>query len=113
MAISYPLSLPNQTSIRSIQFTARNAVAYSRSPFTFSGQAQTAGSVNAIKQMIMKGGPVETAFTVYEDFENYAGGRVSMLNIIKKYKYPATNTYKTKKQQQQQQQIFSLFFRLR
>ena len=46
MAISYPLSVPNQTSIRSIQFTARNAVAYSRSPFTFSGQAHTyAGSM--------------------------------------------------------------------
>jgi hypothetical protein len=24
--------------------------------------------------MIMEGGPVETAFTVYTDFENYAGG---------------------------------------
>lgn len=24
--------------------------------------------------MIMAGGPVETAFTVYSDFENYAGG---------------------------------------
>ena len=24
--------------------------------------------------MIMEGGPVETAFTVYSDFENYAGG---------------------------------------
>jgi hypothetical protein len=41
MAISYPLSLPNQTSIRSIDITALNAVAYSRSPFTFAGQAQT------------------------------------------------------------------------
>lgn len=41
MAISYPLSLPNQTSIRSIDITAINAVAYSRSPFTFAGQAQT------------------------------------------------------------------------
>merc|ERR1712072_1185482 len=27
-----------------------------------------------IQQMIMEGGPVETAFTVYTDFENYAGG---------------------------------------
>jgi len=41
MVISYPLSLPNQTSIRSIDITALNAVAYSRSPFTFAGQAQT------------------------------------------------------------------------
>jgi len=28
----------------------------------------------AIKEAIMAGGPVETAFTVYSDFENYAGG---------------------------------------
>jgi len=39
MAISYPLALPNSTTIRSIDFSAINAVAYSRSPFTFSGQA--------------------------------------------------------------------------
>ena len=47
---------------------------FSSDQYTFSGRAQTASSVNAIKQMIMKGGPVETAFTVYTDFENYAGG---------------------------------------
>lgn len=28
----------------------------------------------AVQRMIMAGGPVETAFTVYSDFENYAGG---------------------------------------
>lgn len=38
MAISYPLSLPTHTGIRSIEFRAINAVAYSRSPFTFQGQ---------------------------------------------------------------------------
>ena len=27
-----------------------------------------------IQKMIMAGGPVETAFSVYSDFENYAGG---------------------------------------
>ena len=37
MAISYPLDLPN-TKIASIQFRSRNAVAYSRSPFTYDGQ---------------------------------------------------------------------------
>jgi len=39
MAISYPLALPTVTRIRSIDFRTVNAVAYSRSPFTFSGQA--------------------------------------------------------------------------
>ena len=38
MAIIYPLSLPTATRIRSIEFRAINAVAYSQSPFTFSGQ---------------------------------------------------------------------------
>jgi len=41
MAISYPLSLPNQTTIRAVEFRAINAVAYSQSPFTFSGQTHT------------------------------------------------------------------------
>ena len=39
MAITYPLSLPTHTGVRSVEFRAVNAVAYSRSPFTFSGQA--------------------------------------------------------------------------
>lgn len=39
MAISYPLSLPTVTGIRDISFRAKNAVAYSQSPFTFAGQA--------------------------------------------------------------------------
>lgn len=39
MTISYPLALPSHTGIRSIEFRAINAVAYSRSPFTFQGQA--------------------------------------------------------------------------
>jgi cathepsin B len=42
--------------------------------FTFKGAVQTASGVKQIQQMIMEGGPVETAFTVYSDFENYAGG---------------------------------------
>jgi cathepsin B len=41
---------------------------------SFSGSIQTASGPSKIKQMIMEGGPVETAFTVYSDFENYAGG---------------------------------------
>jgi len=41
MAISYPLALPTNIGIASIQLRAVNAVAYSRSPFTFAGQAHT------------------------------------------------------------------------
>lgn len=39
MAITYPLALPTNIGIGSIQLRATNAVAYSRSPFTFAGQA--------------------------------------------------------------------------
>ena len=39
MAITYPLSLPTATGIAQIEIRAVNAVAYSRSPFTFAGQA--------------------------------------------------------------------------
>merc|ERR1711990_1044052 len=42
--------------------------------YTFTGSVQSASGETAIQQMIMEGGPVETAFTVYSDFENYAGG---------------------------------------
>ena len=39
MAITYPITLPSHTGIRSVSFRASNAVAYSMSPFTFAGQA--------------------------------------------------------------------------
>lgn len=39
MTISYPLALPSHTGLRAIELRATNAVAYSRSPFTFAGQA--------------------------------------------------------------------------
>eukprot|EP00929_Paragymnodinium_shiwhaense_P014667 TRINITY_DN1225_c0_g1_i4.p2 TRINITY_DN1225_c0_g1~~TRINITY_DN1225_c0_g1_i4.p2 ORF type:complete len:371 (+),score=97.03 TRINITY_DN1225_c0_g1_i4:67-1179(+) len=42
--------------------------------YSFNGQVETASGEQQIQQMIMSGGPVETAFTVYSDFENYAGG---------------------------------------
>ena len=38
MAINYPISLPTHTGIAQIELRTINAVAYSRSPFTFSGQ---------------------------------------------------------------------------
>merc|ERR1711862_543828 len=40
----------------------------------YSGQTISASGEVAIQQAIMAGGPVETAFDVYSDFENYAGG---------------------------------------
>ena len=39
MAINYPIALPTHTGIAQIEFRTKNAVAYSRSPFTFAGQA--------------------------------------------------------------------------
>eukprot|EP00405_Crypthecodinium_cohnii_P015077 CAMPEP_0206461534 /NCGR_PEP_ID=MMETSP0324_2-20121206/25425_1 /ASSEMBLY_ACC=CAM_ASM_000836 /TAXON_ID=2866 /ORGANISM="Crypthecodinium cohnii, Strain Seligo" /LENGTH=485 /DNA_ID=CAMNT_0053933487 /DNA_START=59 /DNA_END=1516 /DNA_ORIENTATION=- len=42
--------------------------------FSFQGEIETASGEAQIQQMIMKGGPVETAFTVYSDFENYVSG---------------------------------------
>jgi cathepsin B len=47
---------------------------YDSDKYTFSGRVQTARGEKGIQQMIMEGGPVETAFSVYADFENYAGG---------------------------------------
>ena len=38
MAISYPISIPDTNSIVQFNLDAQNAVAYSRSPFTFAGQ---------------------------------------------------------------------------
>jgi cathepsin B len=42
--------------------------------YTYSGRTQSASGVANIQAMISEGGPVETAFTVYEDFEDYDGG---------------------------------------
>lgn len=39
MAITYPVALPTHTGIAQIELRAVNAVAYSQSPFTFTGQA--------------------------------------------------------------------------
>lgn len=40
MAITYPLTLPTVTGVRNITIRTINSVSYSRSPFTFAGQAQ-------------------------------------------------------------------------
>jgi len=47
---------------------------FSEDKYSYTGETQTASGESGIQQMLMSGGPVETAFTVYSDFENYAGG---------------------------------------
>lgn len=42
--------------------------------WSFAGGTQSANGENAIMKAIMAGGPVETAFDVYDDFENYVSG---------------------------------------
>merc|ERR1712232_727120 len=42
--------------------------------YKFTGSVVSASREANIQQAIMAGGPMETAFTVYSDFENYAGG---------------------------------------
>merc|ERR1712083_473574 len=42
--------------------------------YTFTGDIMSPKGETAIQQAITEGGPVEVAFTVYSDFENYAGG---------------------------------------
>ena len=57
--------------------------------YTFEGKMVTASGETAIKQMIMEGGPVETAFTVYSDFENYVRTLDIILTIIFLARFPA------------------------
>ena len=47
---------------------------FAKDKHQFKRQILTVNGEERIKQMIMKGGPVETAFTVFSDFENFAGG---------------------------------------
>merc|ERR1711907_825628 len=42
--------------------------------YWYTGDTVTASGEANIQQAIMAGGPMEVAFTVYADFENYAGG---------------------------------------
>jgi len=53
---------------------AASGKSWAADKYTFKGKVQSASGEAAIQQMIMAGGPVSTAFTVYSDFENYAGG---------------------------------------
>lgn len=47
---------------------------FTQDKYSFDGKVISASGEVAIQQMIFAGGPVETAFTVYSDFENYASG---------------------------------------
>jgi len=47
---------------------------FNKDKYSFEGKTVTARGVEAIQQAIMAGGPMEVAFDVYTDFENYAGG---------------------------------------
>jgi len=47
---------------------------FQQDKYSFTGDVETASGETDIQQMIMAGGPVETAFSVYSDFENYASG---------------------------------------
>lgn len=47
---------------------------FNNDKYSFSGQIISPNGESAIQQAIVEGGPVEVAFTVYSDFENYASG---------------------------------------
>jgi cathepsin B len=47
---------------------------FEKDKYSYSGATITANGQEAIQQAIMKGGPMEVAFTVFADFENYASG---------------------------------------
>jgi len=47
---------------------------FSDDKFSFTGTIISAQGEASIQQAIAEGGPLEVAFTVYSDFENYAGG---------------------------------------
>jgi len=47
---------------------------FAKDKYSFTGNIVTARGIENIQKAIMAGGPMEVAFTVYTDFENYAGG---------------------------------------
>ncbi|KAJ8605829.1 hypothetical protein CTAYLR_000602 [Chrysophaeum taylorii] len=47
---------------------------FANDKYSFSGLVQAATGETRIMQLIYEGGPVETAFTVYSDFEDYVSG---------------------------------------
>mmetsp|Transcript_107917 Transcript_107917/g.305094 ORF Transcript_107917/g.305094 Transcript_107917/m.305094 type:complete len:361 (+) Transcript_107917:95-1177(+) len=47
---------------------------FERDKISFEGEIVAVSGADAIAEAIMKGGPVETAFNVFSDFENYVSG---------------------------------------
>merc|ERR1712226_1749937 len=47
---------------------------FSQDKYTYSGDIISANGEQEIQRAIMAGGPMETAFTVFTDFEDYGGG---------------------------------------
>eukprot|EP00930_Biecheleria_cincta_P105090 TRINITY_DN97640_c0_g1_i1.p1 TRINITY_DN97640_c0_g1~~TRINITY_DN97640_c0_g1_i1.p1 ORF type:complete len:413 (+),score=74.63 TRINITY_DN97640_c0_g1_i1:87-1325(+) len=47
---------------------------FKKDKWSFAGETASASGENDIARAIMAGGPVETAFSVYDDFENYVSG---------------------------------------
>jgi len=47
---------------------------FAKDQYKFTGTVASYGTEAAIQNAIMTAGPVETAFTVYQDFENYVSG---------------------------------------
>jgi cathepsin B len=69
---------PSESSVRCPKACDSNAKAphntYATDKYTFKGGVQVFNTVAAIQTAIMTDGPVECAFTVYSDFENYVSG---------------------------------------
>jgi len=70
---------PSQQSAPASSKCDANATAphndFANDKYYFTGDTVTAtNGIESIQQAIMAGGPMEVAFTVYSDFENYASG---------------------------------------
>jgi len=69
---------PSRTSPRCPRKCDKDATSdhqdFASDKYGFSGRILQVSGADSIAQAIMEGGPVETAFDVYGDFENYAGG---------------------------------------
>merc|ERR1719321_1675097 len=69
---------PSQQSAPKFSTCDSDAVAphndFKSDKYSYTGNTVTARGIQAMQEAIMAGGPMEVAFTVYSDFENYAGG---------------------------------------
>jgi cathepsin B len=69
---------PSQQSAAKFSTCDSDAVAphndFKSDKYSYTGNTVTARGIQAMQEAIMAGGPMEVAFTVYSDFENYAGG---------------------------------------